>query len=111
MVRTYESDLKKRYRAWLDDNGCFWSNVTGGPYSKPGDPDTIACVDGLFVAIEAKTPGKNMTEEQELRRIQIERAGGMHLLAYTLQDVIDLVRNIRAENKEKELMYYESYND
>ena len=95
MVKSYEADLKAKYRLYLEKEGCFWSNVTGGNYSKPGDPDTIACIDGYYLAIEAKTPGETPTEEQILRKMQIIASGGMHMYAYHLEDVKDAVRRIR----------------
>lgn len=39
--------------------------------------DYYCCIGGLFVAIETKVPGKDMTDRQKITRDQIEAAGGL----------------------------------
>lgn len=54
-MATPEQDLKRELKRFIEAIGGYWAVVQGGPYSKPGDPDIIACIDGRFVGIEAKT--------------------------------------------------------
>lgn len=39
--------------------------------------DEFWCIEGLFVAIETKVPGKHMTPRQQVTRDKIIRAGGI----------------------------------
>ena len=82
-----EADLKKKIQRLIEDRGGFWSAVKGGEYSKPGDPDIIACYRGYFIAIEGKSATGSPSEEQEDCREWIVDAGGIHIYAYNL-DVV-----------------------
>jgi Holliday junction resolvase len=42
-----------------------------------GVPDVIACYKGMFVGFEMKQKGKPLSQEQELRRAEIVKAGGI----------------------------------
>ena len=84
-----EADLKKKIKRLIEDRGGFWSAVKGGEYSKPGDPDIIACYRGYFIAIEGKSATGSPSEEQEDCREWIVDAGGIHIYAYNL----DVVRS------------------
>lgn len=82
-----EADLKRKIKRLIEDRGGFWSAVKGGEYSKPGDPDIIACYRGYFIAIEGKSADGSPSEEQEDCRAWIVDAGGIHIYAYCL-DVV-----------------------
>lgn len=86
---TPEQKIKKQIKDYITRIGGFWSIVQGGPYSKPGDPDLICCVDGRYVGIEAKTPTGKPTELQLQRGREIEQAGGIWILARSVEDVRD----------------------
>ena len=83
-----EADLKKKIKRLIEDRGGFWSAVKGGEYSKPGDPDIIACYRGYFIAIEGKSADGRPRKEQEDCREWIVDAGGIYIYAYNL----DMVR-------------------
>ena len=52
----------------------------GGPYSRIGVPDFIGCIDGLYIAIEAKA-GKGTTTALQARELQkIKDHGGFALV-------------------------------
>ncbi len=84
---TPEGKLKKDIKALLDKCGAFWSMIPGGAYAKIGDPDMVVCYLGCYIAIEAKTPEGVQSDWQKLRQKQIEEAGGMYLLARSVEDV------------------------
>ena len=89
-----EADLKKKIKRLIEDRGGFWSAVKGGEYSKPGDPDIIACYRGYFIAIEGKSATGSPSEEQEDCREWVVDAGGIHIYAYNLDVVgstLDLI--------------------
>ena len=74
-MATPESHVKRKVKAALKEIGAFqhWPVQTG-----LGAPilDCIACVDGRYIGIETKAPGKHPTPRQRLIMEQIEGAGG-----------------------------------
>ena len=89
---TPEQTIKKEIKRYVESVGGFWSAVQGGPYSKPGDPDIICCIDGRFVGIEAKTPTGRLSPMQITRGQEIEKAGGIFIVARSVDDVIQEFR-------------------
>ena len=84
---TPEGELKKNIRRLLEERGAFWSNVSGGAYSKPGDPDIVACFRGFYLAIEAKANAGRQSEMQKVRQVEVEAAEGWYVLARSEGDV------------------------
>jgi len=84
---TNESELKEDIKQYLKSIGAFWSMVKGGAHSKNGDPDMVVCIRGLFVGIEAKSWDGHQEPIQKMRQKQIERAGGIYILARSVEDV------------------------
>ncbi len=101
MSGTPESLIKSDIKDYLRQKGIFWSMVTGGPYSKVGDPDMVACCRGHYVAIEAKTYAGTMSAAQKIRMHQILRAGGTFICARTVDDVRLVVEKLD-EGSEKD---------
>ena len=70
-----EAIVKRKVKAVLKEIGAFqhWPVQSG-----MGAPilDCIACVDGRYIGIETKAPGKHPTPRQRLIMEQIEQAGG-----------------------------------
>lgn len=62
--------------------------------TKNGVPDILCCVGGRFVGIEVKARGQP-TELQRINLDQIKRAGGISLVAYSVQDVERVIEQIR----------------
>lgn len=92
---TEEAKLKKAIKDWLDTQEIFWTEIKGGAHSKPGDPDLVACVDGMFLGIEAKTATGRVSDAQYLRAHQIVESGGMWICARSVADVADACREAR----------------
>ena len=92
---TKESAIKKEMKDWLDSEGIFWSMVTGGAYSKKGDPDLIICVDGRFVGIEGKTEDGCQSKIQKIRMRQIRESGGEYAVARNLEELKQVVWEVR----------------
>jgi len=82
-----ESKLKKEIREYVKSRGAFWSTVTGGVSSKPGDPDLILCYKGRYVALEVKQGRKKAEALQAHRLQQIHDAGGMAAVVRSIIDV------------------------
>lgn len=96
---TLESQLKKDIKNFLDSEGVFWSMVKGGAHSKPGDPDMIACVDGMFLGIEAKTDNGVLSPLQYRRAHEIIESGGMWVCARSVSDAQNAVSEARERMK------------
>lgn len=46
-----------------------------------GSPDFVLCVHGRFVALELKAPGERPRKLQDYKLAQVERTGGLRLVA------------------------------
>lgn len=81
----------------LTGRGAWVTKTHGGRYGKRGVPDLLACYRGRLVAIEVKRLDAPASAVTELQRINIElihRAGGIALVARSVDDVrpiLDLV--------------------
>lgn len=93
---TPEQKIKKDIKDFIDTKGGYWGVITGGPYSKPGDPDIVCFFpnDGRFIGIEAKTPTGVQSPIQKCRQEEIESKGGIYLLVRSLDDLIDQLAKI-----------------
>ena len=59
-----------------------------GGNTEKGLPDIWACIRGKFVVIEVKAGKDKMSEHQEARRQEIERANGVYFVARSTDDFI-----------------------
>ena len=82
-----ETKLQKSVQKYLESKGAYCFKVHGSAYMKAGIPDIISCYKGCFIGIECKVGKNKMSTLQEEHRDQIVRAGGIHILAYKLDDV------------------------
>jgi glycine cleavage system H lipoate-binding protein len=95
-----ESRLVKRCKKWLDDlPHSRWVKIHGGdsPYQEVGISDILGCYLGRFVAIEFKTPGGELSRRQKRFLEEVVRAGGYALVATSLDQVKELIREIDQE--------------
>ena len=73
--------------------GCFAWKIHGGVYGTAGIPDIIACVDGRFFAFEVKTASGKTTPLQQATIRKILAAGGTALVARSVDEVRDALRD------------------
>lgn len=73
--------------------GCFAWKTHGGVYGTAGIPDIIACVDGRFFAFEVKTASGKATQLQQATIRKILAAGGTALVARSVDEVRDALRD------------------
>ena len=67
----------------------------GVRFGEVGAADVIGCYRGRYVAVEVKA-GKDVLSEKQLEWLNdARRAGGVTVIAYSLQDVIDALAGIR----------------
>lgn len=93
---TAEGLLKTRIRKFLTGKGIFWSSIMGGPGSKPGDPDLIACINGNFVGIEVKTQSGKQSPIQKKREEEITACGGRYVVVRKIEEVEQLLEEYNA---------------
>lgn len=89
---TAEQKIKKEIKAYIESIGGYWCSVTGGSWSKPGDPDMVVCLKGRFIAIEGKVPGQKLRPAQEERKEEIEDADGTYIVAYSKTQLAEELR-------------------
>lgn len=82
-----ETKLQKSIQKYLNSIGAYCFKVHGSIYMKSGIPDIICCHKGLFYGIECKVGKNTMSDLQKKHKEAIEAAGGIHILAYKLEDV------------------------
>jgi len=89
-----EATLTKKVKAWLNTQDDIAYYKASDRYQK-GISDFIICVGGIFVAVELKAAGGTASPHQKLFIKEIQRAGGIGGVCYTLHDVKELVRAAR----------------
>lgn len=80
MAQTPEAKVKAKIKAILKEHGVYYAMPIGTGYGNSGVPDFLCCVNGQFLAIEAKA-GKNQATALQLKNLQeIRRAGGFGIV-------------------------------
>ena len=83
-----EAKLQSKILKWLKANG-HWVFKTV-VCNRNGIPDIIGCTkDGRFFAIEVKWGSNKTSALQDYNLMEIDQRGGIAIVAYDLQTVID----------------------
>lgn len=92
-------DIRVTLRAKV---GGFWIKTHGSMYAQQGVPDLIGCVEGYFIGLEVKMPGKEGTltplQEETLQQITME--GGDASMVTSVGDAIFYVENFLKTKRE-----------
>lgn len=83
---TPEGKVKKEIKQYLDSIGAYYFMPVQMGYGAK-TVDFLVCVNGAFVAIEAKRPGKDATAFQKQTIAQVENAGGIAFVATSASQV------------------------
>lgn len=87
-----EKKVEDKIKRYLDSLGAYHVKIHGSAFMPAGTPDILACINGRFVAIEVKRPsGGVVSELQKLKLKQIEHAGGVGIIARSVQDVSERI--------------------
>ena len=102
MARGPESQLQAKIQKALRrefPNSLFFKTY-GSPFQRKGLPDIIGCVNGFFIGIEVKVPGREntLTELQKDTLDEIQKAGG---IAFMTTSVEHAVRSLKLELEQK----------
>lgn len=76
MASTPEAKVKAKIKKILKDHGIYYAMPIGTGYGNSGVPDFVCCVNGYFVAIEAKANGGVPTALQYKNLKHINASGG-----------------------------------
>ena len=86
-----EKWVKQQVVKLLKEKGVYYFFPVAGGYTSIGVPDIVACINGLFVAIECKA-GKNRPTELQYRNLEsIRDNGGLAMLVN--EDDLDALAN------------------
>jgi hypothetical protein len=89
MASTPEGRVKDAIKRQLKAMGAWYFMPVSNGMGQVGIPDIIICYRGLFVAIEAKAPGKRNAVTENQKRV-IEAIRTAHGYAWVVDDVNDL---------------------
>lgn len=97
-----ESQLTTKIRKALDEQGGSWFKVHGGQFQRAGLPDIIGCLDGQFVGLEVKRPGRPhpLTPLQEATLEWLHISGAVSAVVESVDEALELVRVLREEGVE-----------
>ena len=82
MAKTPESKVKDKIRKILKDYNAYYAMPIGTGYGNSGVPDFLCCVNGEFLAIEAKAGKGTTTALQEKNLKSIRESGGLTAVIY-----------------------------
>lgn len=80
MAATPEAKVKAKIKAILKEHSVYYAMPIGTGYGNSGVPDFLCCVNGRFLAIEAKAGKGTTTALQDKNLREIEGAGGVTLV-------------------------------
>ena len=82
MASTPEAKVKGKIKALLKKYGVYYAMPIGTGFGNSGVPDFLCCVNGKFLAIEAKAGAGKTTALQEKNLREIKEAGGSTAVIY-----------------------------
>jgi len=80
MAQTPEAKVKAKIKAILKAHNIYYAMPIGTGYGSSGVPDFLCCMNGYFVAIEAKAGKGTTTALQDKNLKQITESGGVALV-------------------------------
>lgn len=101
MATTPEAKVKAKIKKILEENNVYYAMPIGTGYGRSGVPDFLCCVDGKFLAIEAKATDKDKPTALQERELQhIRNAEGETLVVHagnvdTLPGILAVTRRLQ----------------
>ena len=90
-----ESGIQKKITDWLTTQKIFWQKNHQTAYSRAGIPDLTVCVNGMFLALEVKTPSGKPSPSQLLELRKISQSGGRSEIVRSLDEVRKIVAEMQ----------------
>ena len=88
MPATPEAKVKAKIKDLLKANNVYYAMPIGTGYGNSGVPDFLCCVNGQFLAIEAKAGNNKPTALQVQNLLKIKASGGIAMVVN--EDLDDL---------------------
>ena len=85
--QTPETIIKNQIKSYLDVIGVFHFPIMQGMGSYKGIPDRLAIKEGVTYYIEIKSATGRQSEYQKEFQKKCEKAGGLYILARSVEDV------------------------
>lgn len=98
-----EKKLTDKIIAALRKEGAFAVKIHGGTFQSRGLSDIVSCLDGFFISLEVKVPGKEKTvsDLQRKKLWQIYDAGGVGMMVTSVEEALRVVRDVKARKRRK----------
>lgn len=93
-----EKKLQDKAIRYLKGRGIYYLNLYGDGFSGKGKPDLIVCLGGRFVAFELKAGANGLQDDQKIHKLRIERSGGLHFSPYSLDEFIEIIKDLEEVN-------------
>ena len=92
---TSERNLQSKILGKLNKIPQVWAvKYPGGTFGKNGTPDILLSVNGIFMALEVKTPKGKESLIQQHTRNQILKSGGISKIVRSVEDAVAAVENV-----------------
>lgn len=89
-----ETTIKADMCQAIAERGGYVVPIPGGSYGRNGAPDYVACYRGRFIGIEGKVPSGLMSGYQLAEKMNIEKAGGFHVICRSTEDIVKVLDTI-----------------
>jgi Holliday junction resolvase len=87
-----EQSIQRSIQQWLEKKGAYVVKVIQA--NKAGVADILCCYRSQFIAIEVKTPQGRVAELQEYHQELVTKAGGVAMIARSVDDVRNVVEKM-----------------
>lgn len=91
-----QSETQSKIIKYLESQGAYVIKTI--ITNRAGVPDVIACYKGVFIGIEKKEKNEKVSVLQQLNLERIKQAGGYAIVAKSVEDVKDLLKEINSKN-------------
>jgi hypothetical protein len=96
VTKAPESKLQEKIRKALVNKypDSVWWKIHGGPMQRRGIPDIVGCIDGCFIAVEVKVPGREntLTVIQQDTLDQISASGGLAFMSSSVEHTLETIK-------------------
>jgi hypothetical protein len=83
MAQTPEGKVKDRIKKILKAHGAYYAMPMGTGFGSAGVPDFLCCIDGRFVAIEAKADANSKITTLQMKQLnEVTAAGGIEWVVH-----------------------------
>lgn len=89
-----EKNIENKIKNYLKSIGAYYVKYHGNQFSQVGVPDILVCYKGKFIGIEVKNEKGKTSPLQDINLKQIKQAGGISLVARSVEDVSEIIDNI-----------------